>query len=184
MNAGSRTSVTRPPFIAAKLTQTRIPTGRSPAPATCRCPRRALSLPPVPSAMMVPTERSIPAVRITSVWPIASTPTTMTCWSTSDRFWASRKRSDLSEKKWYRQHEGDEWADGRRREHAQRELQHARPPVGAVGGCGVGRGHRMSRKWSGDPKALTGAGCYWGPGGRSPGRRQEGADYPQQLARP
>ena len=51
-----------------------------------------------PSAITVPTERSMPAVRITSVWPIARTPTTITCWSTSERFWASRKRSDLSEK--------------------------------------------------------------------------------------
>ena len=52
-----------------------------------------------PSAITVPTERSIPAVRITSVCPIASTPTTITCCSTSERFWASRKRSDLTEKK-------------------------------------------------------------------------------------
>ena len=98
MKAGSRTSVTRAPFRAPKATQVRIPreiarSGDMPlltanfVITTC------------PSAITVPTERSIPAVRITSVCPIASTPTTITCCITSDRFWASRKRSDLTEKK-------------------------------------------------------------------------------------
>ena len=32
-----------------------------------------------PNAMTVPTDRSMPAVNITSVCPIASTPTTITC---------------------------------------------------------------------------------------------------------
>ena len=40
----------------------------------------------------------MPAVRITSVWPIASTPTTITCCRTSERFCACRNRSVLNEK--------------------------------------------------------------------------------------
>ena len=40
----------------------------------------------------------MPAVRITSVCPIASTPTTIVCCSTSERFWVCRNRSDLNEK--------------------------------------------------------------------------------------
>ena len=46
-----------------------------------------------PSAITVPHERSTPAVRMTSVWPIAITPTTITCCSTSDRLSPVRKRS-------------------------------------------------------------------------------------------
>ena len=74
-----------------------------------------------PNAITVPTERSMPAVRITSVCPIASTPTTITCWSTSERFWVWRKRSDFSEKK-ARQQEGGERLDSRRRSDATSEL--------------------------------------------------------------
>ncbi len=98
MNAGSRTNVTRLPFSTPKATQTRSPRaiarkGEAPFSIT------AFVITICPSAITVPTERSIPAVRITTVWPIARTPTTITCWSTSERFWASRKRSDLNEKK-------------------------------------------------------------------------------------
>ena len=51
-----------------------------------------------PNAITVPQERSMPAVRITSVCPIARTPTTITCCITSERFCACRKRSLFSEK--------------------------------------------------------------------------------------
>ena len=43
--------------------------------------------------MIAPTERSMPAVRITSVWAMPRVPTTITCWTTSERFAGSRKRS-------------------------------------------------------------------------------------------
>ena len=36
--------------------------------------------------MIAPTERSMPAVRMTSVWAMPSVPTTITCWTISDRF--------------------------------------------------------------------------------------------------
>ena len=43
--------------------------------------------------MIAPTERSMPAVRITSVWAMPSVPTTITCWTISERFAGARKRS-------------------------------------------------------------------------------------------
>jgi hypothetical protein len=52
-----------------------------------------------PSAMTIPHDRSIPAVRMTSVWPIAITPTTMTCCRISEKFWPVRKRSVCDAKK-------------------------------------------------------------------------------------
>ena len=47
-----------------------------------------------PSAIAVPHDRSMPAVRMISVWPIASVPTTITCWMISEKLAGSRKRSD------------------------------------------------------------------------------------------
>ena len=38
------------------------------------------------STMTAPTERSMPAVRMMSVWASARVPTTATCWVMSDRF--------------------------------------------------------------------------------------------------
>src|SRR5262249_39199172 len=49
-----------------------------------------------PSAMIIPQDRSIPAVRMTSVCPMATTPTTITCCRISEKFCPARKRSD-----WY-----------------------------------------------------------------------------------
>ena len=53
----------------------------------------------LPSAMIMPQLRSMPAVRMISVWPIAMTPTTITCARISDRFWALKKRSVVTAKK-------------------------------------------------------------------------------------
>ena len=52
-----------------------------------------------PKAMTAPQERSIPAVRMISVCPIASVPTSIVCWRTSERLLPVRKRSDFSAKK-------------------------------------------------------------------------------------
>ncbi len=51
-----------------------------------------------PSAMIMPHDRSIPAVRMISVWPMATTPTTITCCRMSEKFWPVRKRSDWNAK--------------------------------------------------------------------------------------
>ena len=46
-----------------------------------------------PSAMTMPHDRSMPAVRMISVCPMAITPTTMTCCRISEKFWSVKKRS-------------------------------------------------------------------------------------------
>ena len=48
--------------------------------------------------MIAPTERSMPAVRMTSVWAMPRVPTTITCWTISERFAGSRKRSAVKAK--------------------------------------------------------------------------------------
>src|SRR5689334_14130526 len=53
----------------------------------------------VPKAITAPLDKSIPAVRITRVCPIASVPMTITCWTTSERFVPVRKRGDWIAKK-------------------------------------------------------------------------------------
>ena len=53
----------------------------------------------LPSAMTTPHDRSMPAVRMISVWPIAITPTTITCCRISDRFSPLKKRSVVKAKK-------------------------------------------------------------------------------------
>src|SRR5450830_434210 len=47
-----------------------------------------------PRAITMPHDRSMPAVRMIRVWPMANTPTTITCCSTSDRFSPLKKRAD------------------------------------------------------------------------------------------
>ena len=47
-----------------------------------------------PKAMTVPHDRSMPAVRMISVWPMASVPMTITCWMINEKFWPVRNRSD------------------------------------------------------------------------------------------
>ena len=93
LKGGSLMPVTRPPFMAPKAAQTSRPSrmarkGFTPA-ATA-----SLVMTILPRAITAPLERSMPAVRITSVWPMASVPTTMTCCTTSDRLLPVRNRSD------------------------------------------------------------------------------------------
>src|SRR6202171_2123707 len=52
-----------------------------------------------PSAISMPQERSIPAVRMTRVCPIATTPTTITCWRMSEKLDPLRNRSLCEAKK-------------------------------------------------------------------------------------
>src|SRR4029453_13669488 len=53
----------------------------------------------LPNAITAPLDRSIPAVRMISVWPIARVPTTITCCTTSDRLLPVRNRDDWAVKK-------------------------------------------------------------------------------------
>src|SRR3569833_3083085 len=97
MNAGSRAIVTRPPLIAPNAAHTatpmRIASGAGTSPPTAR---RVITI--VPNAITAPLDRSMPAVRITTVWPTASVPSSITCWTTRDRLPPVRNRSVLSEK--------------------------------------------------------------------------------------
>src|SRR3990167_5843926 len=47
----------------------------------------------LPSAMIIPHERSMPAVRMIRVWPMAMVPTTITCCRINEKFCSVRKRS-------------------------------------------------------------------------------------------
>jgi hypothetical protein len=47
-----------------------------------------------PKAITTPQDRSMPAVRMMIVWPMASVPITITCWNTSEKFSPVRKRLD------------------------------------------------------------------------------------------
>ena len=97
MNGGSRTPVTSPPVKTPKPTQVRMPS-RSAGSAGTPLSTASFVMITCPSAMTVPTERSMPAVRITSVCPIARTPTIITCCNTSEKFCAWKNRSVFSEK--------------------------------------------------------------------------------------
>jgi hypothetical protein len=97
MKAGSRRPATRLPFSMPKPTQARMPRSNAWSGGTPLA-TASFVITIWPNAITVPHERSIPAVRITNVWPIASTPTTITCWSTSERFCVCRKRSLFKEK--------------------------------------------------------------------------------------
>ena len=50
------------------------------------------------STMMAPTDRSIPAVRMMIVWPMARVPMTITCWTIREMLLACRKLSATIEK--------------------------------------------------------------------------------------
>ena len=86
-----------------------------------------------PSAITVPHDRSMPAVRMISVWPMASVPTTITCWMISEKFVGSRNRSRLR---------GEEDAGEQQRDQRAelgdalaRDLRDRRAAAGASGGA-------------------------------------------------
>src|SRR5690242_5040165 len=98
MNGGSRRTVMSPPFKRPKPAATSRPITIDSAGAT-PLSTASLVMKIDDSAMTRPQDRSMPAVRMTSVWPMASVPSTITCWSTSEKFGPVRNRSDLREKK-------------------------------------------------------------------------------------
>src|SRR4051794_20535405 len=98
MKGGSRRVVTSPPFSTPKPPATSRPTMIDSAGAR-PLSTASLVMKIDDSAMTRPQERSMPAVRMTSVWPMARVPSTITCCSTSEKFVPVRNRSDLIEKK-------------------------------------------------------------------------------------
>src|SRR5215471_1070751 len=53
----------------------------------------------LPSAITMPHDKSMPAVRMMSVWPMAMTPTTISCCRMREKFCSDRKRADCVAKK-------------------------------------------------------------------------------------
>src|SRR4051812_29489336 len=98
MKAGSRMRVTSMPLPMPKAVQTAIPSriaryGLTPL-ATA-----SFVMTMVSKAITKPFERSMPAVSMTSVSPIASTPTSIDCWTISEKLSPVMNWSDFSEKK-------------------------------------------------------------------------------------
>src|SRR6266496_2475340 len=94
MNGGRLMVVTRPPFSRPKPAQRSRPSriarnGFSPELTA------SLVIAMLPSAMTAPLDRSMPAVRMTSVCPMARVPTTMTCWTMREKLPPVKNRSDL-----------------------------------------------------------------------------------------
>jgi len=92
MNAGSLMRVTSRPLSRPKAMQ-----ASSPHPMArygfMPLPTASLVITMPPSAITMPHDRSMPAVRMISVWPIAIVPTTITCCRISEKFCTDRKRS-------------------------------------------------------------------------------------------
>src|SRR6266516_2398576 len=94
MNGGRLIVVTRPPFSRPKPAHSSRPSriarnGFSPVLTA------SLVIAMLPNAMTAPADRSIPAVRMTSVCPMARVPTTMTCWTMREKLPPVKNRSDL-----------------------------------------------------------------------------------------
>ena len=98
MKGGRPMAVVSQPFRTPKATHTAIPTRTAASgfmPALANRPVMSTE----ESAMIIPLERSIPPVRMTSVWPMARVPTTMTCWKMSEKLAPLMKRSVCVAKK-------------------------------------------------------------------------------------
>ena len=98
MKGGSLTCVTSSPLTRPNSVVT--PTPHSTARAggmPSSVANLVITMPP--SAITMPHDRSMPAVRMTSVWPMAMTPTTITCCRMSEKLPPVRKRSDCDAKK-------------------------------------------------------------------------------------
>ena len=64
--------------------------------------------------MIAPTERSMPAVRMTSVWAMPTMPMIVTCCRTSDRLNGGKKRSPTSDAEDQDAEQQDDEGDRRR----------------------------------------------------------------------
>ncbi len=92
MNGGSRSRVTSMPLNRPAAMPTRRPRSRASGAGTPFWEAVwAISIDE--STITAPTDRSMPAVRMMSVWATASVPTTATCWVIRERFAGARKRS-------------------------------------------------------------------------------------------
>ena len=92
MNGGSRSRVTSAPLSRPHAVPTPKPMSSASRPGT-PWSADSLAITIDESTMIAPTDRSMPAVRMISVWAMPSVPTTITCWTISDRLPGCRNRS-------------------------------------------------------------------------------------------
>src|SRR6478736_3103816 len=85
LKGGSLMRVTSRPLMRPKPAVTAMP-ARIASGAGSPMSAASLVITMLPSAMIMPHERSMPAVRMIRVWPIAITPTTVTCCRISEKF--------------------------------------------------------------------------------------------------
>src|SRR5829696_294340 len=98
MNGGRLRLTTSPPLTTPTSMQVRTPSRIAISGGTPES-TASLVITIEPSAIAVPQDRSMPAVRMISVWPIASVPITITCWMIREKFVGSRNWSDCVVKK-------------------------------------------------------------------------------------
>src|SRR6218665_3885906 len=98
MNGGSAILVTNRPLTRPNSTVTAMPLAMASG-ADRSWLAAILVITMLPSDITMPQDRSMPAVRITSVWTIAITPTTITCCRISEKVCADKKRSLCEAKK-------------------------------------------------------------------------------------
>ena len=84
MKGGSLTSATSTPLMKPQTMPVRNPSAKATSGGQPQMTARR-PITTEDSTMMTPTERSMPAVRITSVWAMPRVPMMVTCCSTSDR---------------------------------------------------------------------------------------------------
>ena len=92
MNGGRDIRVTSSPLASPNPAQTRMPMRIARAGGTLP-PTASLVITIVPNAMIAPLDRSIPAVRMINVCPIARVPTTITCWMIREKLPGVKKVS-------------------------------------------------------------------------------------------
>src|SRR3990167_791065 len=147
--------LTRPKAVVAPMPSTMASSGCRPSSVT------TLVITMEPSAITMPHDRSMPAVRMISVWPMASRPTTITCCRISEKFWPDRKLSAWMAKK------------------ALAASSASKGPSTAMGGR-----WRDQSFMSGTPLCEVEEAsmvCKGGPGGSRPGCRKASEGGPHRL---
>ena len=110
MNGGSLMRVTSRPLSSPNSAVTAMPHRMA---SGAGRPRSAANLviTMLPSAITMPHDRSMPAVRMISVWPMAMTPTTITCCRISEKFSPLKKRSVVAREERAGDQQRDEGAE-------------------------------------------------------------------------
>jgi hypothetical protein len=91
MNGGRLIRVTKNPFKAPPAVPIRMPIRIASGPGTPPEDAR-LAMISIENTVSAPTDRSMPAVRMISVWPMASAAMIATCWNRIDNVCGCRNR--------------------------------------------------------------------------------------------